>query len=605
MNKNQNEITITEEESKQCGVCNKTFGSNRLMIWHVRKNHQLNFENYIVKVFYNDVRPICLKTGNKLSFKGRKLGPWFCNFSKNNFPRNPHTKESKQKIKFGCEKTSMEKFGVKNVFSTEWCKEKIKKTNLERYGFDNAAKNLIIKEKSLDSYYTTIKEKYKNGMYIVDKKTSILEIDFKSKLEKCNIEFYHPYPIDGRKYDFYLPNLKYLIEIDGSMWHADKLENLFLGNIISSVNDFKKNISAKNYNFFRIRYDLNDFNFSNEEELLLVLNKYKYLPNYDLLYKQKICNKKYFSNFLKRYGKEKLEKCVSSFLKFIRTFQPTLPYPDLEENLISVIDKISKYDLSKVYNPITNEFSNNISTVGHNYLKHHFHSYWKSNFNGNESPENAWLDDKIMKDVIEYRIGCNDSDEVFDFSLHQLVRGLSARRITISFFSPLLASAVYYTLLGNINNPIVLDPCCGFGSRLLGFKSKYPNGKYIGCEPNVETYNELIRLVSSANWNDVEIYNCKFEDYIDKYNKYDLIFTSIPYYNIEIYNNNIEYKSLEEWRNTFIKSIEKYSDKNAYINIPEDLSIKLNWNNIQFKILKNTSHFNKNKKIKTEYIIKL
>jgi Rps23 Pro-64 3,4-dihydroxylase Tpa1-like proline 4-hydroxylase len=36
-------------------------------------------------------------------------------FSKNNFPRKPHSEESKQKIKLGCEKTSMEKFGVKNV----------------------------------------------------------------------------------------------------------------------------------------------------------------------------------------------------------------------------------------------------------------------------------------------------------------------------------------------------------------------------------------------------------------------------------------------------------------------------------------------------------
>jgi hypothetical protein len=57
-------------------------------------------------------------------------------------------------------------------------------------------------------YYTTIKEKYKNVLYVVDKKTSSLELDFKEKLNRCNIKYHNPYIIDGRKYDFYLPDLK-------------------------------------------------------------------------------------------------------------------------------------------------------------------------------------------------------------------------------------------------------------------------------------------------------------------------------------------------------------------------------------------------------------
>ena len=57
------------------------------MIWYVRKTYQLSFENYIIKVFYNNIRPTCLKTGNHLSFKAHKLGPWFKNYTKNCFPR--------------------------------------------------------------------------------------------------------------------------------------------------------------------------------------------------------------------------------------------------------------------------------------------------------------------------------------------------------------------------------------------------------------------------------------------------------------------------------------------------------------------------------------
>lgn len=140
MNKNENEIIITEEESKICNICNKKYTSTRKMIWHVKKEHQLDFEHYILKVYYNDIRPTCLKTGNPLSFKANKLGPWFHNFSKNNFPRKPHTEKSKQKIKLGCEKTSMEKYGVKNVFETDWCKEKIKNSMVEKYGVNNIMK---------------------------------------------------------------------------------------------------------------------------------------------------------------------------------------------------------------------------------------------------------------------------------------------------------------------------------------------------------------------------------------------------------------------------------------------------------------------------------
>ena len=69
-----------------------------------------------------------------------------------------------------------------------------------------------------------------------------------------------------------------------------------------------------------------------------------------------------------------------------------------------------------------------------------------------------------MQEVIDYRIGLNNSDDIFDFSLHQLIRGLSARRITTSFFKPLLAASIYKHFIGNeVLNPVVFDPCCGFG----------------------------------------------------------------------------------------------------------------------------------------------
>tara|TARA_S200002703_G_scaffold159421_1_gene172827 strand:- start:809 stop:2488 length:1680 start_codon:yes stop_codon:yes gene_type:complete len=137
MEKNNNEIIISEEESKICKIDGKKFDSSRKMIWYVRKKYKLSFEDYIIKCYYNNIRPTCLKTGNHLKFKGNKFGPWFSNYSKNNFRRKPHTDKTKEKIKNSCKLTFQKKYGVDNIFQTNECKQKIKDTIREKYGVDN------------------------------------------------------------------------------------------------------------------------------------------------------------------------------------------------------------------------------------------------------------------------------------------------------------------------------------------------------------------------------------------------------------------------------------------------------------------------------------
>ena len=178
MIKNNNEITITEEESKICILDNKKFKSSRDMLWHTKKTYGLDFEQYIIKAYYNDIRPVCLKTGNPLSFKGHKFGPWFKNYSRNNFPRQPHTEETKKKIKDGCEKNSLEKFGVKNVFESEWCKTKIKNTLVEKYGVDN-----IMKLPEMKSMFTGFKRTPES--FVKSKQTS---------MDKFGVEHYSETP---------------------------------------------------------------------------------------------------------------------------------------------------------------------------------------------------------------------------------------------------------------------------------------------------------------------------------------------------------------------------------------------------------------------------
>jgi hypothetical protein len=112
-------------------------------------------------------------------------------------------------------------------------------------------------------------------------------------------------------------------------------------------------------------------------------------------------------------------------------------------------------------------------------------------------------------------------------------------------------------------------------------------------------------MVKQANWSDVIIHNCKIEDF-DEAIKPDLVFTSIPYYNIEIYSNNINYKSSDEWKNSFIKAIERYGgNNNCFINTTEKLSNALGWNSIDSYIISNKDHFDKGSGYKKEVIVKL
>ena len=232
-----NKIIISEDDSKICKIDGKKFESNRKMIWHVRKTYNMSFEEYIIKCYYGGIRPTCLKTGNSLSFKGLKLGPWFKDYSKNNFQRKPHTEETKQKIKNGCEKTSMEKFGVKNVFESDWCKDKIKKTNIEKYGVDNPMQSEEFKRyiprtvESLENAKVTNFKKYGAITYTASK-------EWKVKLrEQSFVQFYGNWEdyiksLNIRKIDCISGSILditekrpvyYKCQIDGTEWNETQL----------------------------------------------------------------------------------------------------------------------------------------------------------------------------------------------------------------------------------------------------------------------------------------------------------------------------------------------------------------------------------------------
>jgi DNA modification methylase len=123
-------------------------------------------------------------------------------------------------------------------------------------------------------------------------------------------------------------------------------------------------------------------------------------------------------------------------------------------------------------------------------------------------------------------------------------------------FRPHLAKAIVSSYPGET----VLDPCAGWGGRMLGTVAA--GKKYIAFEPNLETYNKLIELAEFLDIkNQIEIYNVGSEhmnSYLTK--KVDIILTSPPYFNLEIYSDGKaqsenQYSSYESWRDGWMETV--------------------------------------------------
>ena len=106
--------------------------------------------------------------------------------------------------------------------------------------------------------------------------------------------------------------------------------------------------------------------------------------------------------------------------------------------------------------------------------------------------------------------------------------------------------------------PIVLDPFAGFSSRMLGCVAS--GCKYIGIDSNVnlrEGYDEIITELELSNSTEIIFQDCINLDY-SKY-EYDMVLTSPPYFNIEIYSY-MNKKSKSEWITFYIKIFTKIFD---------------------------------------------
>lgn len=128
----------------------------------------------------------------------------------------------------------------------------------------------------------------------------------------------------------------------------------------------------------------------------------------------------------------------------------------------------------------------------------------------------------------------------------------------VNEFPPFVARSIVLRYANTRTNISVLDPCAGWGGRMIGCAS-IPNVRYVACEPSTQTYSGLCGL---SKWLkslqpsfDASVHCVPYEDFITD-EKFDIALTSPPYFNTEHYSNEItnsmnRYTDFKVWVDNF------------------------------------------------------
>ncbi len=171
---------------------------------------------------------------------------------------------------------------------------------------------------------------------------------------------------------------------------------------------------------------------------------------------------------------------------------------------------------------------------------------------------------RFDQELSSYDYWCKNKQDLKKFSKSQkeLRSILYKSTIEVMNFRLTIAATIY-----DIFNPIkIFDPCCGHGDRAIAALSRPFISKYEGCEPNLESQSRIILALETLEkelekklenkQKDFCIYPIGFEDFTIT-SLYDLIFTSPPYFDVEVYCHSktqsiVKYPNKKQWYNEFL-----------------------------------------------------
>lgn len=271
-----------------------------------------------------------------------------------------------------------------------------------------------------------------------------------------------------------------------------------------------------------------------------------YIPTYNniILTKDNICQ-------LNDAQKESVAKFLFDYYREYGFPYPKYRYPTLNKDLRDLVN-FNIDDLN------TNECLSVNKDIGIKIFKHFSPHYFDVKSKKMPSMFFAFNSDSILMKVIKNRIGLTYK-ETFNMSGNMLRQGFrnSYSALAASIFKPTIAKYIYETY--SEQNGMVFDCSMGFGQRLLGAISSKKNLTYIGCDPWKAAFEGINNIEQFLNDNKSIDYNtkqsrivtencCSSAFPIDSYrNMVDVAFSSPPYFDTEIYENDEKQAYFKEY----------------------------------------------------------
>lgn len=428
-----------------------------------------------------------------------------------------------------------------NFIECAICNEKMRKisnTHVKKHGISLQ----IYRKKFGNTMSSKTREKFvelgikSSEFVVIKKKDTNIERKIKEVLNDLDIKYEHQFKKGNYYFDFFLPDENILIETDGVFWHGYDRESNWDYSVFNNViNDYQK--SKENKNLFRILetdiMNINNFDSKNSffdflktKNIDIAQHKIFNLKENDVLFSKEYCINKFDIN---------------------------------NKNTIKLIKNIL-FLWKNFYNPENNKKFINLDErkdIGFKLKGVFFNQFYSAHKINNKNLFEVFKSDEMLEKTIKYRLGINNAKEYFDFTIKNLYRGIEVRTLfNVGIFPVKRATEIYESNV--YENELVYDPFSGWGSRAISFGNiiKKENCKYLGSDINSslrEGYNYILNNEILKKENII----LEFRDSTilreELINKIDFIFTSPPFFNDEIYEDNtIVFNSLEEWSNKLL-----------------------------------------------------
>jgi 16S rRNA G966 N2-methylase RsmD len=270
-----------------------------------------------------------------------------------------------------------------------------------------------------------------------------------------------------------------------------------------------------------------------------------------ILMKNLFINKKVWKTF----SEDEMENYINKVFNYYK--ENGFPYlPTDHQWRIKELNKLLKYDFMKCnQGEYISQTMHGLSLCW-SFFPHAFNIPC----NNLMTPLEAFENDELFIKVIKKRIQLGDN--MSDSGIRKMLKMFTGVQ-SVSNFRPTACASILKTYQPQGGR--FFDPCGGWGGRMLG--SYLTDMEYICCEPSTKTHKGLIELSSFLNQQYQILHRGSETEFNPIMNEtMDIIFTSPPYYNCEVYSDEQsqscnKYKTKESWVEGFLKPMLKNSFK--------------------------------------------